>query len=674
MEKQKVEVCKFQNKLQDLYHKMLVYAFYIILIVSVTLIIKFACFFFIFNIYQDQKIVYNQNIDSTAVKILNFFIMPELSSATNETLFKWQDVFQMLSGILTSILLIFVICIMEKKYIQTVVDLKEQPLIFLFTLQISNLKTRKNAEDFDKIINMLRPNGSLIISECYIYDMRSYQYQKERVALENKEEQQPGILTSAGDRIMPTEHEYLTNEDYKKLGEVLKDLQDSNFSNKLLLTLNDLIIIRDIIYVYHSGLLAEKIKRDIQKAMVDKSHTEDEIFLLKNSIDSKDGFLNDIKIQLAHDVNDIIWKNFSSTKKNYKNYFRYLGVFIATCIFSVGIFMFERLYIVEMINLKFLKTSKGFSINFQTTEIILNFSVILLSFLNLILPVIGSAFIGRILQNVKTPYISSYNNITFFYETTVEACFRFLATHYGYTSGMLAKKSEIPESQIPEFFYYINMKWTLISLFLLLGFVIKVVMYRLEQAWDNYKAKKSPRKPVLVHNTITSSNVILVFMYLGFYQSLLSTLSLIFITLDLLLNFMFDSYVKKDQTRHRSYISYYNIIMIIQFALFIFALGGLFAFNMQINYSNRYFTGDYDDNFFPYFLITSIVIILIYTPTFWLLSRHNSVSLRLLNHLIENDLYSQQQEAIADYLQFKSYKSENPYYEEYKLLNLKDSF
>lgn len=653
---------------------MLIYAFYVILIISATLIIKFACFFFIFKIYQDQEIVYNQNVDEAAVKILNFFIMPELSSATNDTLFKWQDVFQMISGILTSLLLILVMCALERQYIKIVVDLKEQPLVFLFTLQVSNLMTKKNAEDFNKIINMLRPNGSLIISECYIYDMRTYHYEKERVALENKEEHQPGILTSTGDRMMPTENEYLTNEDYKKLGEVLKDLRDSNFSNKLLLTLNDLIMIRDIIYVYHSGLFTEKIKRDIQKAMVDKSHTEDELLLLKNSIDDKDGFLNNVKIQLAHDVNDIIWKNFSSTKKNYKNYLRYLGVLIATAIFCVGIFMFERLYIMEMINLKFLKTSQGFSINFQTTEIIISFTTIVLSLLNLVLPLIGSAFIGRILLNVKTPYISSYNNITFFYETTVEVCFRFLATHYGYTSGMLSKKGQIAASEMPKFFYYINMKWTLISCFLLLGFIIKVLMFFASKAWDKYKEKTQNRKSELVQNTITSSNVILVFMYLGFYQSLLSTLSLIFITLNLLCNYLFDRYLKKDETRPRSYISYYNITMIIQFALFIFAMGGLFAFNLQINYSNRYFTGDYDDNFFPYFLITSLVIILIYTPTFWFLTRHNSVTLRLLNYLIENDSYAIQQENISDYLQFKSYKSENPYYEEYKLLNIKESF
>lgn len=653
---------------------MLIYAFFVVLIVSIALIIKSACFFFIFKIYKDQEIVYNQNVDSTAVKVLNFFVMPELSSATNEKLFKWQDVFQMLSGILTSILLILVICILERQYIKTVVDLKEQPLIFLFTLQISNLKNKQNAEDFDKIINMLRPNGSLIISECYVYDMKSYHYEKERVLLENKEEQQPGILTTAGDRMMPTEADYLTNEDCKKLGDVLKDSRESKYSNKLLLTLNDLIVIRDIIYVYHSGLLAEKIKRDIQKALVDKSHTEDEIYILKNAVDAKDGFLNDAKIQLAHDVNDIIWKNFSSTTKNYKNYLRYLGVFIATCIFSVGIFMFERLYIIEMIKLKFLKTSTGFTINFQTTEIILNFATIALSFLNLVLPLIGSAFIGRILHNVKTPYISTYNDITFFYETTVETIFRFLATHYGYTSGMISKKDKISEQQMPEFFYYINMKWTLISFYLLLGFMIKVLMFALKKAWDRYKRKTEHRQAELVQNTITSSNIILVFMYLGFYQSLLSTLSLTFITANLGLNVLFDKYLKKDDTKHRSYLSYYNITMIIQFALFIFAMGGLFAFNIQINYSNRYFSGKYDDNFFPYFLITSIVIITIYSPTFWLLTRHNSVSLRLLNHLIENDSYALQQENIADYLQFKSYKSENPYYEEYKILNLKESF
>ena len=153
-----------------------------VLIISGMLIFKFALFYFVFQINE------NESQESTAEKILNFFSMPELAHAIDTSLLDWQDITQMISGIMFNILIIFTLFFIERDYKKEIANL-QRPLLFLFTLEVSGLKDKENAKDFIRIIQILRPNDDLILSECFVYDMANYNYEKERLALENKEKE-----------------------------------------------------------------------------------------------------------------------------------------------------------------------------------------------------------------------------------------------------------------------------------------------------------------------------------------------------------------------------------------------------------------------------------------------------------------------------------------------------
>ena len=140
-------------------------------------------------------------------------------------------------------------------------------------------------------------------------------------------------------------------------------------------------------------------------------------------------------------------------------------------------------------------------------------------------------------------------------------------------------------------------------------------------------------------------------MYLGFHQNLLSPGGLVIITLFALMNWGLLTWAQKDSKTFRSYISFDNITFFVVFIITGYALGGIFAFNTQYDFSYRYFTfKSYNDNYFPYFLTTSLSILIIYTPALFMVTRHNSVSLRILDYMIVNGKCQKQLEDIEDYI------------------------
>lgn len=55
------------------------------------------------------------------------------------------------------------------------------------------------------------------------------------------------------------------------------------------------------------------------------------------------------------------------------------------------------------------------------------------------------------------------------------------------------------------------------------------------------------------------------------------------------------------------------------------------------------------------------------------MTRHNSVSLRILNHIYNNEFDPMKEEHIKNVLESKNYTSKNPFYQERIKLNLDDS-
>ena len=153
-------------------------------------------------------------------------------------------------------------------------------------------------------------------------------------------------------------------------------------------------------------------------------------------------------------------------------------------------------------------------------------------------------------------------------------------------------------------------------------------------------------------------------MYIGFYHSLLTPLSLIICTLNFLLIYLYNKKLQKNEKLMKTYLSYQNITMIMQFSLFVFGIGGFLSFNVNYNFSYQYFSNINQDIFLPYFFITCSCICIIFSPTLYLLMRHNSVSLRILNKFPQERESAQKKEEFKKVFNRRNYNNSNPYYKE----------
>lgn len=62
---------------------------------------------------------------------------------------------------------------MEKKYFK-VLNYHKYNILFLYSIEISEIKDKKYKKKFKEIVKLLRPEELVILSSCSIYNMTEY--------------------------------------------------------------------------------------------------------------------------------------------------------------------------------------------------------------------------------------------------------------------------------------------------------------------------------------------------------------------------------------------------------------------------------------------------------------------------------------------------------------------
>lgn len=654
--------CAFQIKLNKLYNRLHLVIFLLLLLITALSIGKTAIFYFAFNMYEDRILIYNITSNSTAELAYNFMVMPEMASISNSTVFSAQDYAQMGFGILVSALLILLVNLIERRYRQMVVELDTHPLIFLFTLEVSGIERIEDAKKFIELIKIQRHTENVILDISYVYDMNQYDKLKKDVA-DSGRNTMTAVTTSTRENFNEDDEDY-DIDTQRKIKRLFEKKQEDLFSKKMYITLNDLGIVRDMVNLYHCGLFYEKLRVDLEKDRETKLLDESEVGLIQSAIDAK-GFCKNVRVSLAHDVNDIIWKNLGakSSRKIFLKILCYL--FICSVVFvGMGMLKYFATY-------RSLRTSLGLEEScFEIFRFKVNCVWMSLNIPITILPIFGTLLIENLVVSTKRAHYSSYANLKFFLETFFQFLYQFVAMYYAYRLAVMHVRQELNVDQYQRLFYVANSEWFFIGLFIF-GNIVRYLAILFTKKLINVVRRRMNR-PLLVitiNHSIFSVNIVLAFMYLGFYQNLLSPGGLIVISLLALINWLVLTWQQRDFKNMRSYISFDNMTVFVLFVVGGYALGGIFAFNTQYDFSYRYFTlNSYNDNYFPYFLTTSISILVIYLPALFVVTRHNSVCLRLLDYLIVGRKYEKRIEQLEEYIKVQNYRNDNPYHQNEKKL------
>ena len=88
-----------------------------------------------------------------------------------------------------------------------------------------------------------------------------------------------------------------------------------------------LSIVKEIINVFQAGLLAEKLKSDIDNGIHDESMTNDETDVIKMVLANED-FFNRVEVKMAQDFHDIIWENYYNINKKKRFIFIFFVIYM----------------------------------------------------------------------------------------------------------------------------------------------------------------------------------------------------------------------------------------------------------------------------------------------------------------------------------------------------------
>lgn len=130
---------------------------------------------------------------------------------------------------------------------------------------------------------------------------------------------------------------------------------------------------------------------------------------------------------------------------------------------------------------------------------------------------------------------------------------------------------------------------------------------------------------IVMDNNLVSSNLTTIIFFIGFYQLLLSPLTIFIIILSIWINIIIHLLIKNDIRIHNNYITYITISLLTILFISVYSLGGIFALNIQYLFSLKYFYSIDNTNLIPYFTLSCIFVILIFIPLIYHMTTYNMI-------------------------------------------------
>jgi hypothetical protein len=85
---------------------------------------------------------------------------------------------------------------------------------------------------------------------------------------------------------------------------------------------------------------------------------------------------------------------------------------------------------------------------------------------------------------------------------------------------------------------------------------------------------------IVMDNNLVSSNLTTIIFFIGFYQLLLSPLTIFIIIASIWINIIIHLLMKNDIRIHNNYITYITISLLTILFIAVYSLGGIFALNI----------------------------------------------------------------------------------------------
>lgn len=360
----KIQPTKFQEYLYELFNNNIRNFFFIMAAFTFLIIVRIIIFYFAYEIHL--------NWSNAGERFVSLMINPELAFSTHESFLEVHNFIIMIQALLLLLFMILLIIVTERNYFK-IIKLQEQNLIFLNSIEVQGLKNLKFAQTFEQIISLMKPGEEFILKTCYIYDMTHYfQMKKKRELLSNSS------LSS-----------HRSDTESLTLKSLFENIKEEHFTGKMIICFSHISIVKELINVYHAGIFLEKLKNDLENAKETESYSSKKIKTIDKFMDNEN-YLKKISIQMAQDLNDIIWENYYRISKRKRQLSIFFIYFLLCCCFWFSSGFLEYLKTKNQLTINFLDPSNSFNLNliifqfrtsgFQIGMLILKLSIQLIGY------------------------------------------------------------------------------------------------------------------------------------------------------------------------------------------------------------------------------------------------------------------------------------------------------
>ena len=658
-----IETSNLQNKLQGVYWKVLTYILIWTSVISLLFILKSLLIYFLIPI--------------THVSFLTFMMAPENNSVEDSIIGSFYETIVSLLSMMVSFMLMMIASKAEKLYIQSLASMSE-PQAFLFSLEIDGVPNIKSAQFLANVFESLqgpdskKENKSLVQDVIYVFDMETYfdeKYEKKFINFNSINQTQNLTITQTQTRDNKSGQIQIS----KHLLMNLKSIPFRNFNGKMIVVLNDLEVIYDILNLYHCGLFRVKVQSDVDSAikMGLLGMRKNKILDALDSAD-KNSLFHNLKIKLAPDSHNIIWNFYSKSQKSKKRdtRWRILICLIISCLISLIVAVIYYLTIKELLFVKFIDSSDAWKFTIADTVILMNWKIFLGTISSFLFPIFGSLLIEVFAEYFQCDYFSDYNNLRFRLEILYEFIHRYVFIYFAFTFAVIHYRNILDKNQIPNLYEYIYIEWNKTAFFLIPTTFFRYLIKYAYGCFEKCINKATPEKVKFsIDHSISSVNLLLTFMYLGFYFPVLSSTIVILLLINIMLNLFMYYFIYKSNKILRDYLSYNNISMLINHCLVAFNVGGIMSIFIFATFSKTYFnqvkeyTGSLPSNFI------GSVFMLLFASINYMTNQPNSLYLRVLQNLLPIPAYKNiKQLVLKQALKVCDYRKKNPYYQECNLI------
>ena len=662
-----IEISSLQNTLQRIYWRVLIYIVIWTSVISLLFLTKSLLMFFLIPIDN--------------MPLMTFLISPEQNSVQDTVIGSFYETILSLLSMMFSFALMMISSKAEKLYIEGLAQMKEiQP--FLFSLEINGLPNINSAHFLMSIFETLQgpesksDDGSLVQDAICVFDMEHYFDTKneKRFLAFNKAQSQSRSHNQTQSKSETRDNQHEPSRASRHLLLQLHSIPSRKFNGKMILILRDLEVVYDILNLFHCGLFQTKIQSDVDSAIEIGAldFRKDLIFEALNKAD-KNALFENLSLQLAQDSHDIIWGYYakSQTRRAREMWCRVFVCLVISCLFSFIVAVIYYFSTTEFLHIVLVDSSQAWRIQIAGIVISTNWKILVATLMIVLLPLLGSTLVEILAEYIQCDYFSDYNNLRFRLEILFEFIHRYVFLHWAFTLAILRYRDTIQPSQIHQLYGYAYIEWNKIAFFLLPTTLLRYLIKYIKNCFSRCANKATPEKVLFsIDHSVSSVNLLLTFMYLGFYFPVLSFSVVALLTVNIILNLFLYYLVYRSSRILRDYLSYSNISMLVNHCLVAFNVGGLLSIFIFSTYSGPYFrrVKDYSGALPSNFI--GSVFMLLFAFINYMTNKPNSLYLRVLQQLQSVPLYKEVTRAgLKEALSACDYRKKNPFYKELNRLH-----